>query len=840
MGISRHLDSGAFFKSAAFLRREFVGRSSFDNSRNELNDKTIVFFDTDLIVTYCEPWLMGSSINNPQAYGYGEVFPTSVEGVEGNLDPSKANDVSAILSEYCLIHVKSHQMPIYQFDEHFSETTQIYDNADYFARQENSRGSIPEFQLDERLRRASAVLASDMMPDRVTGDPLYPVVRYILNQLSGTTGHPQTKREKRLLAWERFVRLNALSGGIYPGKYVQEHLRSDAPPEVLNALELLTNGPVGKERAVFENLSQIFLKRLGQEHPKNQADANAIALLYLLNNRLKALGWRALFITGAKAVVEACYDDIPQFDGDNPSISHSFSEQFIRHFWAYTSEALIEPDLRGRRKFINWLDGLLARWSAHLKFDVGTLTDLVRNDRLENGLDQAEVMDAFVEWESLTNDAVSKYNFEAFGLQTESALKLQSRILSKIAESRNGGQFQPWSVVIEDLKEEYHRAKDRSFLELSGIGKASIWRTSGLGQRNPPDLAFGTLDNTNRIFRKLCHPIGYRPHEFAEDFESIKEDCHDSSLDQDDRQESHLKFLVLGAAFAGANKWGVALSQGKRAASIIERSRGTKFWPIPTKYPDSFMSGREAYFLCAAAMRMIARSSSDLDHAKQFLLKSEESLEEDWSHETAKRTTKVRLRGEDLALALSRYYLGRQNDEENFCDDLVPNIYAAAKKLLEEIKLVEPKGKGFAISGNFKKKFGKVTLVSVATNLVQVAVIRAFRKIHGRSEPTSFPVSEENLVVAVDLMVYFSGVSKNSPHSVKETALVGIYKDSGARLLGNEKIGYYKTPQERKALYKGKLDMDVAVYDDWRFKNLAVLADQLNKMSSEQRKTLLF
>ena len=841
MSNSEPLNSSEFLKSSAFLRREFFGRSAFETNGSFNKENTIVFFDTDIIITYCEPWRMGSLRANPRlAYGYGEIFPSRMSSSDTETDVSKANEIASILSEYCLVKSKSLKMPVYQFDEHFSETTRIYDNAEIFARHENPRQSIPENQLNERLRRAGALIAMAPLSDQRSDQKLLPLVKYVLEQLAGTVGYPKKLKEQRLLAWERFVRLNALSGGIYPAKYAPEHLGKDAPLEVVNALGILKNGPTGAEQIIFDKLSQIFVHRMGAPRAKKTADAKALAMLYLLNSRLKALGWRAIFITGTKTIIEACYDDIPLFEGADTAVSNGFSEQFVRHFWAYTSEALIEPDLHGRQKFINWLDGLLANWSDAQRFNVAALTRLVRNGRLDNGLDQSEVEEASAEWESLTDDAVSRHMFEAFGLDSVSALKLQSRILSKIASMRDGGRIQGWSVTLEDLKEEYHRAKDRSFLELSGIGKAAIWRTSGLGQRNPPDLGFGSLEKTNSIFRKLCHPAGYKPDEFVEDFASIKEDCHDSTHDNDDRQESHLKFLVLGAAFAGANKWGVALSQGKRAASIFERSRGTRYWPIPVKSSDTYMSGREAYFLCAAAMRMVSQSLVDLDRAKDYLMKSEEALEEDWSQGTAKRTTRVRLRGEDLALELSRYYIERQKDEENFCDDMVPNIYSAAQALLDEISSVEPNGLGFSGGGIFRKNFGKVTLVNVATNLVQVAVIRAFRKLHKRPEPTIFPVAEENLAFSVDLMNYFTAEKEDSPHSVKETALVGMYRDAGARLLGDEISGYYKTLEGRTSLYQGKQDMYVAVYDTWRFRKLAELADQLNNMSIDKRKMLLF
>jgi hypothetical protein len=870
-----------FVRAAAFLRREFLGRSIVAETSLSLREKTIYFFDTDIIVTYCQPWLMGSRQKGSREgnVGYGEIFPTIGSNIS---DPERrrskddrAAHIAAILAEYVFTEVRPNNLPAYQFNDHFDETRRIYEeNARRFASLAAGRQKTMSLAQEERIRRAAALVAA-YRPNTEGALGLFPMVEFLLQQMT-PLDFPVKLEDRRIQSWERFLRLNAVTGGIYPGSLASDHFARDGDKKIVNALRLLNGELTPQETNIFNTLTIRIANKLRDsdsfEYANAERDARAVASLYLLNVRLKGTGWRAQFVTGARSLIEACYEKFPDAEGIDLEIADSFSQKYVRHLWAYTTEALLEPDWEGRRKFINWLDGLLASEAASTDFDEGHLTEIVKGQKtieIENRLKlkagtSSVVAEALNEWEVLTEKAVSKHRFEALGINSDEALRLQHRIVGKIARWQEGSLSRSWQDITDELGEEYHRAKDRTFLDFSRIGNNAIFRAQGIGQRNPPDLAFGSLSNTNKIFRRLCDANPYDQEEFANDFKEIESDCHDSSVDGDDRQLSHLRFLVLGATFAGANKWGVALSQGKRAVSIIERSRKFPYWPIPVKtqlpgLPVSFMSGREAYFLCAAATRVVARTRHDLDSSLLLLEQAEKCLAEDQAQTTAARTTHVRFKCERLALVLSEYYLERKNlniqnsnnydasdkfqtpNNNEYCDDLVPPIYAAAHLMLKEVRKNEPSHKAFSDPKSNLKRFGRVTLVHIATNVVQCCVIRAFRRLNLRTDRSAFTFNREDLRQALRLMAHFAHPPLGRERDeLRQTPLMRLYRDAGARILAEDEFHFEKTQSALNELFKKESSQNVAVYDDWRFERLKDLGAMLNHMAHDELQDLVF
>lgn len=881
-----------FIRSAAFLRREFLGRNLFDEEGDDQRDRTIYLFDTDVISTFCQPWEMGPSEEERHTFGYGEIFPYAGErdSAPPSADEIKSrNEVSAhiaaILAEHVFGKERPEKIPAYQFDEHFSETKTIYEqNARHFADLAASDKKTPTQNREEKMRRAAAFISATR-PSTEHKTKLLPEIEYIFEQMH-PLNYPTDRKSRQIEEWDRFLRLNAQTGGIYPASLAGEHFKDKDESNVRWALAALKHDSLtDDEKNIFSHLEGEMYRRLCQfgssGDRRTDHDAQAIAHLYLINARMveKATGWRAVFVTGARSFVEACYGTFPQWSSINLEVADRFSQKFVRHLWAYTTEALLEPDLDGRRRFINWLDGLLASESGATYFDEAYLTQLGRDEKKRKevarrifgiasgklGVKNVKVSEIYNDWHKLTGNAVAKHRIESLGLSGGEAIRLQNRIVARITQGAVSNDSQAWKNLTEDISEEYHRSKDRTFLDFSTIGKNAVFRANGIGQRNPPDLAFESLTNSNRIFNRLCDAREYSPQEYSADFEKIADDC--PAGDEDNRQLSHLQFLVLGATFAGADKWGVALSQGKRALSIIERSRRMpRYWPIKVKTsspdePDSYMSGREAHFLCASAARMIARNMQDFVKAEEHLINAEKALIEDKEKGTAKKATFVRFKCERLALALSRYYLQRKqqdgvidgtaevhdaNRENTFCDDMIPPIYAAVKDMLEEISKEISKGKAgnkieFSKPGVDLKRFGRVTLMHISTNIVQVCVIRAFRRHNKRVDHMDFPLTQDDLRQALRLMAHFSKPPENNTeHQLRETPLVRLYRDAGARILSDKTFPYESKPEALGDLYDKQKEKNVASYDEWRFKKLRELSNILNIMESDQRQHLVF
>lgn len=844
-----------FVHNAAFLRREFLGRNlATANDRKRAN--TIYFYDTDVVVAYCEPWIKGPDLS-AGGHGYGAIFPPSADDDVRNIrdeETERAIYTSSILSEYVFTRLRSAPHPAYQFSCHFDETTNIYErNAQRLARTRNERTGQKQESRDERLRRAAALLGARSTNETAT--QLMPELIHIL-QLMSPLSFPLNKNDPRHItrSWERFINLNTITGGIFNAKYAAAHFQSHGSA-LVDALKLLETGPEYEEQVIFDVLKRHFVKRLSDHAPPDRVasrdrDAEAITTLYLLNARLRKSNtdWRAIFITGARGLAEAGYGHLPEVSGINRDVATNFSQQFIRHLWAYTTEALLEPDSSTPHKFINWLDGLLATVASSTDYSETNLTDLILHPG-KYPFSSQTLPTILAYWNSLSDRAIATHKLEALGVNGAQALYLQHRILSRVGHERSAS----WDALLGTIHEEYHRSKDRTFLDFSNVGKDAIFYADGIGQRNPPDLEFRSLKQTNKIFQRLCDNETYSYSAFQSDYKNVELDCHDSSVDGDDRQLSHLRFLVLGAVFAGANKWGVALSQGRRAIAIVERSLDTNS-VIPVKQDDSktYMSGREAYFLCAVATRVISTDRHDLDVARSLLKKSELALRKDKERElSAGNISFVRFECEYLEIALAEYYLERKRRDllisnNRFADELIDSIYSSCSTLLKKIDEDIDGG----ISGIIncfqtspRLKIGRVTAAHISINIIQVCVIRTFRRLNNRQDSADFIITADIIRMALRTIDFLLNPTPAAGfNAIRPTPILILYRDAAARLLGeNHEINYASDDDALDALFSQFDDhYVVSSYDDWRFSKLKELGITLNNKNETERRSLLF
>lgn len=884
--------------AAAFLKREFLGRrmpASADKGQISPGEeptpktRTICLVDTDVVTDLCAPW---RSAWGPSArarldaarraeaargwpvpedapsnvpIGTGEIFPFFEEldnavQERGRIDPEeRAIRITAILAEYVLNQVRDEAMPIFQLPAHYEETRQNYLNLQNWV-QSLAKSEVTERRDSQTLRHAAALLGSYIPPEQGKSD-LLPLVRYMLEKMSPLS-LPRWKDKQNTssslqieMEWDRFVRLNTATGGLYHASFIGNQLaalQQDAAAVAVGTA--LSEKLAAEDQLKFDAVKGFVIaqlvgnRRTPTEHELK--DAASIGNLYLINEKLKGTGWRAIFVTASRRLSEACYADFLQVYGLDREVAKNFSQQFVRHTWAYTTEALLEPT-SGRANFMNWLDGLLAKEASPDDFQEKRLSDIVRNKKdyaniLLNGDNLSSrlvITSAQETWLDLTADAIARHRIETLGIGSEQAAALQQRILDKVRATRSGNStFRGWDELLRDLQEDYDRARDRFYFNYSSIGKGFIFSGNVL-KRNPPDLYFQSLGNSRRILERLCSPHNYPREDFEADFKNIADDCPDPASQPDDRMFSHLRFLLLGAAFAAADRWGVALSHGQMAVAIVERRRDI---PIKTKGPETNISGREAYFLCAVATRVSAQNRRDFYQAERYLLKSETALEQDRKLNDAQRATLVRHKCERLALQLSRYYYERfelnriATRDEEYCDEFVRPIYEAARVMLSEIagssRNMKPLDHGDADLTNF----GKVTLASVATNIVQVCTIRAFRRHYRRNEPP-FPVTESHLRQSLDLLRYFRSATENQgADQIRQTKLIRVYADIGARLLKDRSRHSWLDENGIAELLSEGNGRDVTRYDPWRFGKIGEFLPILNGWDENTTRNVLF
>lgn len=806
-------------RSTAFLRREFLGRDRFKKRSN-----TIYIFDTDVIKASCAPWVAGPGIDQG-GNGYGEpVSFLDPEKKKIRIDQAKrkqkAERVSHILANHGL--GLSGEFPIYQFQPHFEKCTEIYG----YVRNDAERAGRRTDQIAQKDRaRRSIIQLSALIASRQSDGTSHELTfeADLLTQiLNNSVFGASSDDQKAVREWDSFVELNTKYGGVFPISHAAQHFRRKAEAnygeedrfaEVAKVIEGFgLDALCGQERTHFHKLKEFWMRsREWSDEAKRESNSNysaCLALLGLMNVRLAKVGWRAVFVTGSTNLVDASYGTISsEAQSILGDVSDDFGNRFVRHIWAYTSEALIEP--HNQTKFVNWLDGLLGKWAGKSSFQTTELTNLRSNRRFE-GVTLDDAREAFESWDDRTSKMVAQHNFFAIGQRTED---LKEKLIARIQTSRS--EKLSWTQISNLLMEENDRDNDEAFLVFSNIGVDALISAQKTS-RHPPDLDFESLSNTKKIFAKLTSNEGYKTRQqFEADIEAIKDDCFPP--EQDNRQYSHLCYLALGAAFASASRWSVALSQAQRAIRIIERSKDRGLWPIPKrKEAKSHMSGREAYFLAAVSLRMISKHPKDFETSGRFLKKAYEALVADRGVETAKNFDELRFLNEECAHALSLYYFNRMKDEANFQDQRFEDAVDSLERALKSVKFLQ--------TGTKLKNRRAATLAHVALNTIQAHAIKAYREREGQSSPDREALAPATLRNALSMLETLAGGGMEQNARLFKTKLMTCYGLVGSILVnGSSK----HTKKEVSDAFKGWESTVVTDYDRWRYLNLRTLADGL-------------
>jgi len=827
-----------FIKSASFLRREFEGRNQLNRLKFDRKFQFIYIFDTNVIVSKCAPWINGPRQPNGRP-GYGEFFVSehsSSEEVKALSEEEnlRAEKTLAIVADHVISLTRSteNSIPIFQFPEHFHETYNVYRSVARKADRYGISLKKVEQRVNYELSRLAAVIKYrfDNNEDQNAVANNVRMVRDLL------MGQKYSVANKVIREWDNYVKLAAEYGDVFSLESAEQFYVED--PDVTHSLEVLHEDKLSDhELSVYHSLVRYFTRSIrhlkGESIPTVNSDSLSLAQLHLLNYRLKKRNSnkRFVFITADEKLVKSTYGIRKKTSGSIACEAiGNFSEAYVRHIRAFSGDALFEFSEEENAKDIDLFDGLLANWSESTKINLSALEKIaLRRSSLEDtGLDHKDIQEAQLEWEKLTDKAIKQYNLESYG---------DEEIIEKVIKDRirKFSSSTTWSKVVLVLREDVSRVRDRTFLKLSDLGYETVIRAP-IGRRNPPELVYDSLTNTNKIFSKLSSSSGYSGiEEFELDFQNIKDDCFDpgEQSNGDDRQLSHLKFLVLGAAFASADKWLVAFSHAKRAIEIIERSFKlpsdernirVKYNNLDEHEKTTFMSGREAYFLAAVCQRILAGSTEELDKARDYLDRAIRAYKKDKNNSTT-RISIYRFLNEKLALSLSKYYLSRSNEPMEPKNNLAFEIYETAHALLTRLNRVSDTKYG---SKNFKypKSIDRITKVSIATNLIQVAVIEEYRVSQKIQSGNLSKIDKDALKLSLETIYMYTDYKDNdlTANKLATTNLVAMYALVGELLLNGKKsdsvnkINEIFSNIEMKAITK---------YDTWRFNRLQSFARSL-------------
>ena len=161
-----------------------------------------------------------------------------------------------------------------------------------------------------------------------------------------------------------------------------------------------------------------------------------------------------------------------------------------------------------------------------------------------------------------------------------------------------------------------------------------------------------------------------------------------------ERLEIYLKFLVMGAAFAAAEKWSVAIGHAEKAIGLVKRTEdlGEDTILIETEDGKAHLSGREAYFLAAVCKKILADRPDSLRDAEDYLEQSRRRHLRDIEGGDTKRKEQIQLRyfAEELSIAQARYYLTRWTCKNGslggICDDPSGDACGSCRSAFEALE----------------------------------------------------------------------------------------------------------------------------------------------------------
>jgi len=290
----------------------------------------------------------------------------------------------------------------------------------------------------------------------------------------------------------------------------------------------------------------------------------------------------------------------------------------------------------------------------------------------------------------------------------------------------------------------------------------------------------------------------------------------------DDRQLSHLKFLILASIFASQDRWGAAYGHALRAQNVIEGSN--KKIPVK-KYSKSNMSGRESQLLIAICFRMRANSELEFKRAEEFLLAAKTSLRKDIANnpDTDEAFHEIRIANEGLAFHLCNYYYWRSRESNGQLvniSEYADSIYAFAKKNIEKFNnLFFQEFSNTLADLNQNKYF--LTRDTVSRSILEVFIISKFRNevVFDRYTNTDF------LELVESALKWLNQGNEKRGYYV-EPRLTKFYQLSAGTVFSGYDFPKFESIQQLEDIFRqvlpenSELRKDVSVYDDWRIRAL--------------------
>lgn len=606
--------------------------------------------DTDVVKLFSDP---------ADKLDYAAIFPDDEEQTRGIM--------ARALGQFIFFRLTKNQ-PLFVIPPHDYEMDRVFTWIARHAARERKKTAYDWPKLEKHLNEYKLTKNMDALLHSLKKEPL-DLIRFVYGEGVGYIA--ELSRINELLKKGRLLHIE---------RYVD---RRNGKPWTLPLLHDETDT---EDYDILKRLSKSWFDRLKKEDQgkNDQAikdDADVMARLEWSNRELELEGGkkRLVLISGALYL----HRGAAKYRWSNNN--QTFADLFIRHPKVFlaapdflTAQGMNEKELSMEPKLspLRWLDVFLARFETKLlDYDYVTSTSLLKVLALNNeqGIELADKLlekdpDVIVKLKQKSKQFVDCAGVE-YGLSSQR--KPLEKIVTIITEDS-----------LKELREKVNRQAIkvlRNFWEVTTV--AGFWFAYNLDL----DQRQGVLDTKQDLPKRGVPTLRFTLEPAATRAKILYRTLRHEEITQrkvtfntSEDPSGYTEFLLYALAFGAAGRWNAALALSEFALQIVDSKAGID--EIPKGHES--ITGNEAVYLLAWAIRHDAKTASQLHKARQYLKKAQPL-----KAEATGDGTDIRYESESIALNIT-YHLFRLFSRETIPQN-TPTLSQCQEKALELLRKIE-------------------------------------------------------------------------------------------------------------------------------------------------------
>ena len=377
-----------------------------------------------------------------------------------------------------------------------------------------------------------------------------------------------------------------------------------------------------------------------------ERDAYALAYLELYNRILHGKNCKLIMITGDLAMHKAGMDHALDYSGNR-----SFADFYLRHPRCYLQENAVFAHHSGKNHeqkqidLLQWLDTFLGKFQLG-----GNYISKIRNIADASDDELNPLAESVIEADPcIVDDFRDSWHAYASGVAAQYYDNINNDYVSRIGKVTHANINNFLRDMGDELQKNITKVSD-DFLNTAM--ETGSWLLAGskeprdLRPRNIPPVYFNTLERMQEFVQSLhaFFQVGdYYSSKYHDKFTSLKKE----------NNGDYMYNMAHALLFATEGVWHVAAILSKRAYYIASNSE------------EQYISGREAVYLHAVALRLSAKRVSDLAEVEKYLKLAADCHKKDFANRPGLDAAPIRFEVESIALQMSEKMFSwlRKNDD---------------------------------------------------------------------------------------------------------------------------------------------------------------------------------